>query len=138
MEHADSRRRTSHRRVGANPTYRSMRRKLLIALGAIALAAPIDGFAQQSVKTTPRIAFLDPGSRDSGLYGPFLAGMKELGYVDGKNVVIEARFANGDLERLPALAKELADLKPDVILAQSTPGVRTVIATKTAAPIVMV
>jgi putative ABC transport system substrate-binding protein len=138
MEHADSRRRTSHRRVGADTTYRSTRRKLLIALGAIALAAPIDGFAQQSVKTMPRIAFLDPGARDSGLYGPFLAGMKELGYIEGKNIAIQTRFANGDLERLPALAKELADLKPDLILAQSTPGVRAVVATKTTAPIVMV
>ena len=86
----------------------------------------------------PRIGFLDPGNRDSGLYGPFLGGMKELGYVERKNFAIEARFANGALERLPGLAKELADLKPDVILAQSTPGVRAVIATQTTAPIVMV
>ncbi|HWP89951.1 MAG TPA: hypothetical protein VNM70_18875, partial [Burkholderiales bacterium] len=102
---------------------------MLIALATVVLAAPIYGFAQQSAKTMPRIAFLDPGTRESGLYGPFLAGMKELGYIEGKNISIQPRFANGDLERLPALAKELADSKPDVMLAQSTPGVRAVIAT---------
>lgn len=113
------------------------RRKLLLAVGAGVLAAPLYSIAQLSGKT-PRIAFLDPGSRDSGLYGPFLDGMKELGYVDGKNIVIMARFANGELDRLPALAKELAEAKPDLMVAQSTPGVRAVIATKTTVPIVMV
>ena len=127
----------SRRHVGADTARRSTRRRLLLALGGIALVGPLYSIAQQSGKM-PRIAFLDPGLRESGLYGPFLAGMKELGYIDGKNVAIQPRFANGDLERLPALAKELADLKPDVILAQSTPGVRAVIATKTTVPIVMV
>jgi putative ABC transport system substrate-binding protein len=112
------------------------RRKLVIALGASALAVPFAAFAQSA--KMPRIGFLDPGAQNSGLYGPFLAGLKEFGYVDGKNITIEARFANGALERLPALAKELADLKPDILLAQSTPGVRAAIATNTTAPIVMV
>ncbi|HEV7823086.1 MAG TPA: ABC transporter substrate-binding protein [Burkholderiales bacterium] len=114
------------------------RRALLGALAAVAVGIPFEASAQ-SVKAMPRIGFLDPGTRESlGLYELFLAGMKELGYLDGKNVSIQPRFANGDLERLPALAKELADLKPDVILAQSTPGVRAVVATKTTTPIVMV
>ena len=110
----------------------------LLAFGTLILSAPLSGFTQPSPKTIPRIAFLDPGTRESGLYEPFLAGMKELGYIEGKNIAIQPRFADGDLERLPALAKELADLKPAVILAQSTPGVRAVIATRTTAPIVMV
>ena len=113
------------------------RRAFLGMLCALAAAAPLATWSQ-SLKPLPRIAFLDPGSSDSGLYGPFLAGLKDLGYVEGRNIVIQARFAAGDLEKLPALAKELADSKPDVLLVQSTPGVRAVIATRTTVPIVMV
>lgn len=112
------------------------RRLFVLSLGASAILLR-DVRAQPSASMR-RIAFLEPGSRESGLYGPFLAGMKELGYVDGKNVKIEARFANGDLDRLPTLAKELVETKPEMILAQSTPGVRAVIATKTSLPIVMI
>ncbi len=92
-------------RPGSDSSYQSSRRSLLIALGAC-LLCPYPASSQGKV---PRIAFLDPGTRESGLYGPFLAGMKELGYIEGKNIAIQPRFANGDLERLPALAKELAD-----------------------------
>ena len=113
------------------------RRNLVIALGAGALAAPFAAFAQQSGKI-PRIGFLDPGAPDSGLYLAFLGGLKEYGYVEGKSIMIETRFAKGAIERLPALAQELADLKPDVLIAQSTPGVRAMIATKTTLPIIMV
>lgn len=114
------------------------RRRWLFALGAAVLSAPLSGFAQQSPKTMPRIGFLEPGTRQSGFFGPFLEGLKELGYEDGKNMTIDARFANGDFERLPALAKELVDAKPKLLVAQSTPGVRAAIATKTTLPIVMV
>ena len=75
-------------------TYRPTRRRVLIALATVVLAAPIYGFAQQSAKTMPRIACLDPGTRESGLYGPFIAGMKERGYIEGKNLAIHPRFAN--------------------------------------------
>ena len=113
------------------------RRKLIVALGAGALVSPLASVAQQSGKM-PRIGFLDPGMRDSGLYGAFLSGLKEYGYVEGKSIAIETRFAGGAIERLPALAQELADLKPDVLIAQSTPGTRAMIATKTTLPIIMV
>ena len=126
------------RRAGADTSWRSTRRRLLFTLGMGALASPLAALAQQSAKNMPHITFLDPGLRDSGFYGLFLGGLKELGYVEGKNIVIQVRFANGDIERLPALAKELADSRPDLMLAQSTPGVRAVIATKTTVPIVMV
>ena len=124
-------------RLAACTVSRTMRRELLTALVGAMLIAPLHAVAQQPAKT-PRIAFLDPGSRESGLYGPFIAGLKDLGYAEGKNVIIQAHFANGDLERLPALAKEIAESRPDVIVVQSTPGVRAVVATKTTLPIVMV
>jgi putative ABC transport system substrate-binding protein len=112
------------------------RRQLITLLGASAISGSFGTLTHAQGKM-PRIGFLDPGSKNSGLYGPFLEGMKELGYIDGKNIVIEARFADGALDKLPALAKELADLKPNAMIAQSTPGVRAIIATKTTAPIVM-
>ena len=125
------------RRVGRDTECRSTRRRLLLAMAAWPLLAFATKAAAQSAKM-PRIGFLDPGARNEGLYGSFLGGLKELGYSDGKTIAIEARFADGALERLPALAKELADLKPDVLIVQSTPGVRAAIATKTAVPIIMV
>lgn len=127
----------SPHRVAASAVPCSTRRDLLAALVAAALMAPFHTIAQRAGKM-PRIAFLDPGSRESGLYGPFIAGLKDLGYVEGKNLTIEAHFANGDLERLPMLARQIADARPDLIVAQSTPGVRAVIATKTSLPVVMV
>src|SRR3982751_3005559 len=91
------------------------RRVLLRGLCVLLVVPPLAALAQTPSKAVPRIGFLDPGSSDSGLYGPFLTGLKELGYIEGKNISVQARFANGDLERLPALAKELADTKPDVL-----------------------
>ncbi|MSP96592.1 MAG: ABC transporter substrate-binding protein, partial [Betaproteobacteria bacterium] len=55
-------------------------------------------------------------------YGPFRQGMRELGYVEGKNLVIEWRSAEGNNERLPDLAAELVNLKVDVIIAGGTPA----------------
>jgi len=82
------------------------RRKPLIALGAGAFAAPLAPFAQQQGKIW-RVGFLGarrPVSLDTDAYGAFPRGMRELGYVEGKNLVIEWRFADGKFERLPGLA----------------------------------
>jgi hypothetical protein len=56
--------------------------------------------------------------------GGFLKGLRERGYLLGKSVQIDYRYAEYELERLPALAKELVALKPDVIVTTSPPGVR--------------
>jgi len=92
-------------------------------IGSVAgglLAMPVDTFAQQQGKVW-RIGFFYWGSRqsalDTGRYNAFVQGMRELGYVEGKNLVIEARFADGKVERLPDLATELVRLKVDVIVA---------------------
>ena len=113
------------------------RRKLLVVLGAGAFAAPLASFAQQPPARIPRIGFLEPLGRDYPGYLAFLQGMRELGYVEGKSIAIEARFAEGGLERLPALAEELVKFKLDVIVTQSTPGVRAVRQATTTTPIVM-
>ena len=103
------------------------RREFLIALGAGVLAVPRGSLAQPQSKGA-RIGFLYFGSRqsalDTGRYNAFVQGMRELGYVEGTNFVIEARFADGKHERLPALAAELVRLKVDVVVATGTPTYR--------------
>ncbi len=96
------------------------RRKLVMALGAGGLTAPFPSFAQQQGKVW-RIGFLAQGTRPASLpdayaYGAFLRAMRELDYVEGRNLVIEWRFADNKLERLPDLAAELVQLKADVIV----------------------
>ena len=101
------------------------RRTFLIALGAGALAAPLGAFAQRPAKVW-RIGFFYFGSRqsamDTGRYQLFLQGMRELGYVEGKNFVIEARFADGVNQGLSGLAAELVESKVDVIVTTGSPA----------------
>ena len=115
------------------------RRKLLVVLGASALVAPFRSFAQQQGKVW-RVGFLSlrrPASLDSDFLGEFPQGMRELGYVEGKNLVIEWRFADGEVERLPVLAAQLVRLKVDVIVASSTQAVSVAQKATSTVPIVM-
>jgi len=95
------------------------RREFLGALGGAA-AWPLAAHAQQPAKV-PRIGFLHYGSTGpSPEVDAFRQGLSDLGYVEGKNINIEYRFASGRVERLPELAVELVHLKPDVIVTQTT------------------
>src|SRR5262249_43650362 len=87
------------------------------------LFSPVAAEAQQAVKVA-RIGYLS-GNLAEGrhLLEAFRQGLRALGYVEGRNLVIEIRDAKGKLERFPALAAELVALKVDVILAGSTPHV---------------
>jgi putative tryptophan/tyrosine transport system substrate-binding protein len=99
---------------------RVQRRDFLVAAGAL-LAAPLGAAAQQAAEV-PRIGYLvTKGGTSPHLQQAFLQGLRELGYAEGRNVVIEYRDAEGNLERLPALAAELVALKVDVIVGVSTP-----------------
>jgi putative ABC transport system substrate-binding protein len=99
------------------------RRKLFVALGAGALAAPFACFPQQPGKVW-RVGYLSqrarPDSLDSGVFGAFRRGMRELGYVEGKSLEIEWRFADSRFQQLPALAAELVRLRVDVIVSVGT------------------
>jgi putative ABC transport system substrate-binding protein len=66
------------------------------------------------------------------------AGLRELGYVEGKNLLIESRWAEGNYDRLPDLATELVGLKVDLILTSGTPGTRAAKSATTTIPIIMV
>ncbi len=78
-----------------------------------------------------------PVSIDADAFGAFVRGMRDLGYVEGKNLVIEWRFADGKADLLPALAEELARIKVDVIVATSTPTTSALQKATTTIPIVM-
>jgi putative tryptophan/tyrosine transport system substrate-binding protein len=99
-------------------------RRALMVLGASAFAAPFAAIAQQPGKVW-RVGFLLGRHLDfvdtDYSYGPFRQGMRELGYVEGKNLVIEWRSAEGKPERLAALAAELVNLKVDVIVTGGAP-----------------
>src|SRR6266700_3235781 len=116
------------------------RRKLLVTLGAgaLAFAAAPSSFSQQQGKVW-RVGILSPtsASLSSSNTNAFLKGMRELGYVEGKNLVIERRFADGRLERFPGLAAELVQLKVDVIVVQSSPAISATQKATTTIPVVM-
>jgi len=100
------------------------RRKLISALlVATALAAPFGSFAQQPAKVW-RIGYLDFGSRktmmDAGRYAALIEGLRERGYVEGKNFVIEARYADGNADRTDGFAAELVRQKVDLIVSTGT------------------
>ncbi len=100
------------------------RRVFLSSLGFVTLAAPLAPEAQQAAKIA-RIGYLAVSNLAASphLIEAFRQGLRDLGYVEGRNVVIEYRSAEGKFERLPALAAELVALKVDVIVTSSTEGV---------------
>jgi putative ABC transport system substrate-binding protein len=97
------------------------RRTFLAGTGAVLLAAPLGAEAQQAAKVS-RIGYLAGNlAAAPRLEEALRQGLRDLGYVEGRNVVIEIRDAEGKPERLPALAAELVALKVDVIVAPNTP-----------------
>jgi putative ABC transport system substrate-binding protein len=113
------------------------RREFVILLGGTA-TWPLAARAQQTGKIW-RIGFLSGASHESysGLYAAFQLGMRELGYVEGKDFVGEARFAGGNYQRLPDLAADLVRLKVDIIVTGLTAGIRTLQQATSTIPIVM-
>jgi putative ABC transport system substrate-binding protein len=113
-----------------------MRRRDFIAiLGGGAVAWPLAARAQQP--KVARLGFLGPASATDFQVEALRAGLRDFGYVEGRNVTIEYRFAEGQYDRLPALANELVRLNVDVIVTHSTPGTRAAIAATSTIPIVM-
>lgn len=116
-----------------------MSRKLIYWLMIILLSPLANSVeAQQSAKI-PRIGFLAGAARS--IHTPrreaFLQGLRQLGYEEGKNILIEYRYAEGKFERLPALAAELVQLKVDVIVTVGTASTRPANEATRSIPIVM-
>jgi putative ABC transport system substrate-binding protein len=101
------------------------RRKLVIALGAGALTAPFASFAQQ-VKKSVVVGVLRSSDQLSSQarIAAFKQGLQELGYIEGKNLTLQLRFADGKTERLAVLAEELVKSKVDIIMAADTSATR--------------
>src|SRR5205814_4353555 len=114
------------------------RRKLLVALSAGALAAPLACFAQQQRSKVARIGVLESTSSSANQRELLIARLRELGYVESKDMIIEDRWAEGQYERLPGLAAELLQMKVDVIVAGVSPAVQAAQHATTTIPIIMV
>ncbi len=99
------------------------RRAFVVGIGAM-VAAPLEVQAQPGVV---RVGILASGSpRSVPLIGVFEQRLRELGFVEGQNLIVEFRTAEGRAERLPTLARDLVRLKADVILAPTAPAVHAV------------
>jgi putative ABC transport system substrate-binding protein len=96
-----------------------MTRSLLATAVAFLLLAPLAAEAQPAGKV-PRLGILWPTSPPAARVEEFKQGLRELGYVEGQNVMLEYRYADGRLDRLPELAAQLVQLRVDVIVALST------------------
>src|SRR5262245_7886821 len=114
-----------------------MRKITVLTLCAVLLALCVPVEAQQP-KKTPRIGYLTNVSQfaDSARYEAFRQGLRELGYVGGKNIVIEYRSGEGKSDRLPALVAELVRLKIDVIVSTGPTVTRAAKEATTTIPIV--
>jgi putative tryptophan/tyrosine transport system substrate-binding protein len=110
------------------------RRDLLVIFVGAAIALRRSARAQR--RSLPLVAFLSPRNSETNV-GVFRRGLHELGYVEGQNITLETRSADGDNGRLPALAAELAALKPDVIVTNGEPAIRAVKDFAGTIPIVM-
>jgi putative ABC transport system substrate-binding protein len=112
------------------------RRNLLIAIGAAAFAYPLSPLAQTKVWRVGFLGALSP-AKYSSYTEALRAGLRELGYVEGRDFVIEYRWADEKYERLPALAAELVRLNVDVIVTHATPPTRAAMQATSTIPIVM-
>ncbi len=108
-----------------------------LALTSLSLLSGCGGLPPQATPSSPpRIGFLTGGGRAEAHEG-FLAGLRDLGYVEGQSVVIEWRFADGRLDRLPELAADLVRLQPAAIAVNSDPAVAALKQRTQTIPIVM-
>ena len=112
------------------------RRDFIVGLGA-ALGWTLSARAQR--KATPVIGFLGNGTEAvTPWITAFRRGLDETGYVEGKNVVIEYRWAEARYDRLPALAADLVNRKVDVVVAAGTPGIQAAKSATSTIPIILI
>lgn len=104
-----------------------------LALSILAAPAAVEA---QPVRSTPIVGVLTPHLLDPG-FPALREGLRELGYEDGRNLRLVIRSADTRLERLPGLAVDLVQMKPDVIVSVNTPGTRAAINATKDIPIVM-
>ena len=113
------------------------RREFITLLGSAAVCRPIAAYAQPN---TPRIGFMgnSTAALEANLVDAFREGLHELGYEEGRNIVIEYRWADGKYDQFPTLVAELIAAKVDVIVTAGTPAALAVKKATTTVPLIMV
>ena len=113
------------------------RREFITLLGGVAVTWPLAASAQSK---TPRIGFMgnSTAALEANLVDAFREGLREHGYEEGRNIVIEYRWADGEYERFPALVAELIAAKVEVIVTAGTPAALAMKKATTTVPLVMV
>jgi putative ABC transport system substrate-binding protein len=116
-----------------------MRREFMRLVSGATLVWPLAASAQQSIGRVYKIGYLQIASREQTLHliKAFEDGLWNLGYRVGENTVVEYRFANGEMERLPALAADLVQLGVDIIVTGNNANTVAAMKATTAIPIVM-
>jgi len=114
------------------------RRTFIGSVASALLAAPLAAHAQQAGKVF-RIGILEtiPAAQNAANLDALRKGLRELGYVEGRNLIIEYRSADGRAERFPELASELVRLKADLIVTRGTPAARAAMGATATIPVVM-
>ncbi len=100
------------------------RREFMMLIGGAAAGWPLAARAQQQPAKVYRLGFLTTGSGPAAAHRAFDTALADLGYLERGNLVIERRYAAGDLSRLPELAADLVRVNVDVIVTESTPAAR--------------
>jgi putative tryptophan/tyrosine transport system substrate-binding protein len=115
-----------------------MRRRVVVIAGLAALLLTTEwAGAQQSPVIIPRVGILTAADSDrTPIFNAFREGLRDLGYVEGRNIVLEFRLAHGDFSLLPKLAAELVNLPADIIVADN--GLDALASTTRTTPIVAV
>src|SRR6476661_5274371 len=115
------------------------RRDFLTALGGAAATWPLSARAQQPSGRVYRVGYLAGGSQQTQLYliKAFEEGLRSLGYRVGQNIVIEYRFADGEVQRLPALAANMVRLGVDAIVSGNSLSTAAAMKATSTIPIVM-
>jgi putative tryptophan/tyrosine transport system substrate-binding protein len=115
------------------------RREFITLLSGIVAAWPLAARAQQPAKI-PRIGFLgnSTATMEANLIGPLRDGLRELGYEEGRNVIIEFRWADGKYDQFPALVAELLAAKVDVIITAGTPATLAIKKATSTVPLVFI
>jgi putative tryptophan/tyrosine transport system substrate-binding protein len=118
---------------------KQVKKKFVIALAASWILASFDLVEAQQAAKFPRIGFLasSSGERLESRLAAFRESLRELGYVEGKNIAIELRYASGQFDKLPSLAQELIRLKVDVLVAEGAPAAHAAKNATHAIPIVI-
>jgi len=114
------------------------RRDFIKAIAGLTAASPLAAHAQQDAKV-PRVGFMGNSTEalEANLIEPFRLGLRERGYQEGRNIIIEYRWAEGRYERFPALVTELLAAKVDVIVTAGTPASLAVKKATSVVPLVM-